>query len=83
MSRFPFKKLLVGLGALACLLFASISNAEAIRWATVGDPGNTADTDPDAHESLISRKMVAAVPLTWLSLNRATPLRCRRHAQSR
>jgi formylglycine-generating enzyme required for sulfatase activity len=32
--------------ALPCLPLGSIANAEPIQWVTVGDPGNTADTDP-------------------------------------
>jgi formylglycine-generating enzyme required for sulfatase activity len=32
--------------ALTCLPLGSIANAEPIQWVTVGDPGNTADTDP-------------------------------------
>jgi len=32
--------------ALPCLPLSSIANAGIIQWVTVGDPGNTADTDP-------------------------------------
>jgi formylglycine-generating enzyme required for sulfatase activity len=45
MIRISFKTLFLGLVALACLPFGSVANAEAIQWVTVGDPGNTADTD--------------------------------------
>jgi formylglycine-generating enzyme required for sulfatase activity len=46
MIRISFKTLLLGLAALACLPFGSVASAEAIQWVTVGDPGNTADTNP-------------------------------------
>jgi len=46
MTRLSFKPLSLWLAALACLPFGSIASAEAIQWVTVGDPGNTADTDP-------------------------------------
>ena len=46
MIRISFKTLSLWLAALACLPFGSIANAEAIQWVTVGDPGNTADTNP-------------------------------------
>ena len=46
MIRISFKSLSLGLAALACLPFGSIASAEAIQWVTVGDPGNTADTNP-------------------------------------
>ncbi len=46
MIRTSFKTLSLGLAALACLPFGSVASAEAIQWVTVGDPGNTADTDP-------------------------------------
>jgi sulfatase modifying factor 1 len=45
MIRISFKTLSVGLAALACVPFGSVASAEAIQWVTVGDPGNTADTD--------------------------------------
>jgi formylglycine-generating enzyme required for sulfatase activity len=32
--------------ALPCLPLGSVANAEPLQWVTVGDPGNTADTDP-------------------------------------
>ena len=46
MARFSLKAFSVWLAALACLPLGSIVNAEPIQWVTVGDPGNTADTDP-------------------------------------
>jgi len=46
MSRGSLKALSLWLAAVACLSFGSLANAEAIQWVTVGDPGNTADTDP-------------------------------------
>ena len=46
MIRISFKTLSLWLAALACLPFGSLASAEAIQWVTVGDPGNTADTDP-------------------------------------
>jgi formylglycine-generating enzyme required for sulfatase activity len=46
MSLFSCKPFSVWLAALACLPLGSIANAGIIEWATVGDPGNTADTDP-------------------------------------
>jgi sulfatase modifying factor 1 len=46
MTRLSFTTLSLWLAALACLPFGSIASAEAIQWVTVGDPGNTADTDP-------------------------------------
>jgi len=45
MSRSYMKALSLGLAVVACLPFGSIASAEAIQWVTVGDPGNTADTD--------------------------------------
>jgi len=45
-SRRYLKALSLWLAAVACLPFGSVANAEAIQWVTVGDPGNTADTDP-------------------------------------
>ena len=47
MPRFSLKAFSVWLAALAFLLLGSIANAEPIEWVTVGDPGNTADTDTD------------------------------------
>jgi formylglycine-generating enzyme len=44
MSRRYLKPLSLWLAVFACLPFGSITNAEAIQWVTVGDPGNTADT---------------------------------------
>jgi formylglycine-generating enzyme len=49
MIRISFKTLSLWLAALACLPFGSIASAEAIQWVTVGDPGNTADTDPSGY----------------------------------
>ena len=49
MPRLSFKTLCIGLAALAYLPFGSIASAEAIQWVTVGDPGNTADTDPSGY----------------------------------
>ena len=46
MTRISVAALWLGLAALACMPFGSISNAEAIQWVTVGDPGNAADTNP-------------------------------------
>jgi len=46
MSRGSLKALSLWLAAVACLSFGCLANAEAIQWVTVGDPGNTADTDP-------------------------------------
>jgi len=46
MIRISFKTLSLWLAALACLPFGSLASASAIEWVTVGDPGNTADTDP-------------------------------------
>ena len=46
MARFSLKAFSLWLAALACLPLGSIANAEPIQWVTVGDPGNTADTDP-------------------------------------
>jgi sulfatase modifying factor 1 len=46
MIRISLKTLSLWLVALACMPFGSIASAEAIQWVTVGDPGNTADTDP-------------------------------------
>jgi len=46
MPYFSLKAFSLWLAALACLPFGSIANAEPIQWVTVGDPGNTADTDP-------------------------------------
>ena len=46
MPYFSLKASSLWLAALACLPFGSIANAGIIEWVTVGDPGNTADTDP-------------------------------------
>ena len=46
MTRLSLKTLSLGLAALACFLAASISDAEAIQWVTVGDPENAPDTAP-------------------------------------
>jgi len=46
MPYFSLKAFSLWLAALACLPLGSIANAEIIEWVTVGDPGNTADTDP-------------------------------------
>ena len=43
MIRLLLKTLFLGLASLSCLPFGSRSNAEAIQWVTVGDPGNAAD----------------------------------------
>jgi formylglycine-generating enzyme required for sulfatase activity len=45
-ARFSLKSFSLWLVALACLTLGSIANAGIIEWVTVGDPGNTADTDP-------------------------------------
>jgi formylglycine-generating enzyme len=34
---------------LSALLFSVAAHAEPIQWVTVGDPGNTADTDPTGY----------------------------------
>ena len=46
MPYFSLKAFYLWLAALACLPLGSVVNAEPIQWVTVGDPGNTADTDP-------------------------------------
>ena len=50
MIRLSVKTLSLGMAALACLPFGSIASAQTtIQWVTVGDPGNTADTDPSGY----------------------------------
>jgi len=44
MSRSYLTPLSLWLAAVACLPFGSIASAEAIDWVTVGDPGNTGET---------------------------------------
>jgi sulfatase modifying factor 1 len=44
MIRISVKTIFHSLVVVACLLFASVSNAEPIQWVTVGDPGNANDT---------------------------------------
>ena len=46
MPYFSLKASSLWLAALACLPLGSIANAEPLQWVTVGDAGNTADTDP-------------------------------------
>ena len=46
MPYFSLKSFSLWLAALACLPLGSIASASPIQWVTVGDPGNTADTDP-------------------------------------
>ena len=46
MPYFSLKAFSLWLAALACLPLGSTANAGIIEWVTVGDPGNTADTDP-------------------------------------
>ncbi|MEI8319448.1 MAG: SUMF1/EgtB/PvdO family nonheme iron enzyme [Planctomycetia bacterium] len=46
MPYFSLKAFSLWLAVLACLPLGSIANAEPLQWVTVGDPGNTADTDP-------------------------------------
>ncbi|MEN9664907.1 MAG: hypothetical protein RLZZ326_1270 [Planctomycetota bacterium] len=46
MPYFSLKAFSVWLAVLACLPLGSVATAGIIDWVTVGDPGNTADTDP-------------------------------------
>ena len=46
MPYFSLQASSLWLAALACLPLGSIAHAGIIEWVTVGDPGNTADTDP-------------------------------------
>ena len=46
MPYFSLKAFSLWLAALACLPLGSVATAGIIDWVTVGDPGNTADTDP-------------------------------------
>jgi formylglycine-generating enzyme required for sulfatase activity len=54
MIRISFQTLSLWLAALACLPFGCIASAEAIQWVTVGDPGNTADTDPSGYGAVLT-----------------------------
>jgi formylglycine-generating enzyme required for sulfatase activity len=54
MPYFSLKAFSLWLAALACLPLGSLANAGIIEWVTVGDPGNTADTDPAGYGAVAS-----------------------------
>jgi len=49
MPYFSLKAFSLWLAALACLPLGSVATAGIIDWVTVGDPGNTADTNPNGY----------------------------------
>ena len=49
---------------MACLPFGSIANAGIIEWVTVGDPGNTADTDPAGFGAVAASFRIAKYEFT-------------------
>ena len=64
MRYFSLKAFSLWLAALACLPLGSIANAGIIEWVTVGDPGNTADTDSDGYGAVAASFRIAKYQFT-------------------
>jgi hypothetical protein len=64
MPYFSLKAFSRWLAALACLPLGSLANAGIIEWVTVGDPGNTADTDPAGRGAVATSYRIAKYEFT-------------------
>ena len=49
---------------LSALLFSVATHAEPIQWVTVGDPGNTADTDPAGYGAVATSFQIMTFEFT-------------------
>jgi len=64
MPYFSLKAFSLWLAALACLPLGSTANAGIIEWVTVGDPGNTADTNPANYGAVATSFRIAKYEFT-------------------